>query len=164
MASSSSFLSSFLLLALVIGASSATRIFGLRDDEDADQVGFRSEAAQDRFEEYDLAEGDAEDGEERFLFSSTTSVTVNSTLLRAIGAIIGALLIALPLYLAYATAGSGGGGGGSAGGYGSHRKRRYRRDGDEGMFTFSFRSSECEYGGPLGNGAETVWGKKIKYN
>ena len=72
-----------------------------------------------------------ENGEEpRFLFTSTSTVTVNSTLIRAVGAIIGALLLALPLYLAYATAAGGGGGGGGTG-YHSGKRRRRRREGED---------------------------------
>lgn len=54
-------------------------------------------------------------------------MTVNSTLLRAIGAIIGALLLALPLYLAYATHQ-----GGKDTGYGhsGYHRRRMSRDVD----------------------------------
>lgn len=56
-------------------------------------------------------------------------MTVNSTLLRAVGAIIGALLIALPLYLAYATATAGSS---SSSGYNSYSRRgRYRRAGED---------------------------------
>lgn len=72
-----------------------------------------------------------EDGEERFLFTSTSTVTVNSTLLRAIGAIVGALLLALPLYLAYATAANGTGGG--------NYYRRFRREDEEGKQTLKVR-------------------------
>lgn len=86
----------------------------------------------DRFSEYSAVDySDLEDGENRFLFTSTSTVSVNSTLLRAIGAIVGALLLALPLYLAYATAGSAGSGGSGGSGYGNHYRRK-RDDGEEG--------------------------------
>ena len=141
MAPTSSSSSPFLLFFLLFLAYSSSYVVsaGSASEDAGSNLGFRSEAAQVRFQEYDDTYDYAEDGEERFLFSSTSAVPVNSTLLRAIGAIIGALLIALPLYLAYATAtggGGGGGGGGSGGGYGgSHyaRKRRFRRGEDEGM-------------------------------
>lgn len=98
-------------------------------------LGLRSEAALGEqfklFQDYESAYADLEDGEERFLFSPTSAVTVNSTLIRVIGAIIGALLLAIPLYLAYATATAGGG---SSGGYhsgGNYYKRsaRAKREG-----------------------------------
>ena len=64
----------------------------------------------------------------RILFTSTSTVAVNSTLIRVVSAIIGALLLALPLFLAVSTAGGGGGGGGG-GGYGySRRGKRDNRD------------------------------------
>ncbi len=63
-----------------------------------------------------------DDGDPRILFTSTTTVTTNSTLLRAIGALIGALLLALPLYLAYATSFD------NSQGYG-HRYKREQKDG-----------------------------------
>ncbi len=49
-------------------------------------------------------------------------MTTNSTLLRALGALVGLALLALPLYLAYATALSD-----SSGGYGYYSRRRGRR-------------------------------------
>ena len=81
----------------------------------------------------------SEAGEERFLFTSTSTVTVNSTLLRAIGAIIGALLLALPLYLAYATAA-----GGSDGSYGYYKRSgRFKRSADDGKCTGSLTHLCC---------------------
>ena len=89
-----------------------------------DLVGARTLAADDYADDGAL---EREDGQERFLFTSTSTVTVNSTLLRAIGAIIGALLLALPLYLAYATAA----GAGTGGGYGYKRSGRFKRASDD---------------------------------
>ena len=113
---------SLLLFGLALLAASCAAA-----ESGGDLMGSRTEKL---FSDYGLDEDYlGEDGEGRFLFTSTSSVTVNSTLLRAIGAIIGALLIALPLYLAYATATAGGGGGG---GSGYNRRRRYKREEDEG--------------------------------
>jgi len=80
--------------------------------------------------------GDAaawEDGTARIFTSSvTTTVTTNSTLLRVVGALVGAALLSLPLYLAYATAV-----GSDSGGYASqHYHRRRRSSQDQGNDSF----------------------------
>ncbi len=55
-------------------------------------------------------------------------MTTNSTLLRAIGALVGLLLLTLPLYLAYATALSDSGGYA----YAYANRRKTKRDAEEG--------------------------------
>ncbi|TRY67092.1 hypothetical protein TCAL_05154 [Tigriopus californicus] len=93
-----------------------------------DHLGPRS---TDTLDYQNLYGGDEdEEGDARFLFSSTTGVPVNSTLIRVVGAIIGALLIGLPLFLAYTTALNSNNNGGG-GGYGSHYRRFKREEQDE---------------------------------
>ena len=119
-----------LLAVILLAAPGVTSTPTAAENDLGLNLGLRSEAALGEqfklFADYESAYTDLEDGEERFLFSSTSAVTVNSTLIRVIGAIIGALLLAIPLYLAYATATAGGGG--SSGQY-SKRSTREKREG-----------------------------------
>lgn len=95
-----------------------------------DYLGPRSKESLDyQLRDLSYDDDDDDDSEGRFLFTSTTGVTVNSTLIRVVGAIIGALLIGLPLFLAYTTALNSNNNGG--GGYGGHY-RRFKREEQDG--------------------------------
>jgi hypothetical protein len=66
-------------------------------------VGPRSWPPPGLLQSFDNEEDPEEPGESRLFFSSTTAVVSTSTLIRAVGLIIGSLLIILPLILALMT-------------------------------------------------------------
>jgi hypothetical protein len=111
-------------------------VFAAQAAADSTPLGPRREPGYFEFAAEDARGHQEEDeaGEARFLFTSTSLSVTNSTLIRAISAIIGALLLALPLYLAYAThvggQSSGYGYGYASTGYGSSG-RRFQRSASE---------------------------------